>query len=112
MDEIELWDKTIIAVKESISNYASREADANEMIGIFLDDSAVDLIADNIADYVVDEAGIWERALKNAVSQYRCEQCPIIDCSAEIRGSQECIDCICEVYKRQAEREIEEEKRK
>lgn len=47
---------------------------------------------------------VAERALQYAVSEYRCDECPCPDCNAEIRGSQECIDCICEEYKKQAEK--------
>ena len=56
-------------------------------------------------------AEVAERALQYAVSEYRCDECPCPDCNAEIRGSQECIDCICEEYKKQAEKELAEEKR-
>lgn len=54
-------------------------------------------------------AEVAELALMYAVSEYRCDECPLIDCNAEIRGSQECIDCICEEYKKQAEKELAEE---
>ena len=50
-----------------------------------------------------------ERALVYAVSEYRCDECPCVDCNAEIRGSLECIDCICGEYKKQAEKELAEE---
>ena len=50
-----------------------------------------------------------ERALVYAVSEYRCDECPCVDCNAEIRGSLECIDCICGGYKKQAEKELAEE---
>ena len=56
-------------------------------------------------------AEIAERALQYAVSEYRCDECPCPDCNAEIRGSQECIDCICEEYKKQAEKELAEERK-
>lgn len=39
-------------------------------------------------------AEVAEKALQYAVSEYRCDECPCIDCNAEIRGSQECIDLI------------------
>lgn len=57
-------------------------------------------------------AEVADRALQYAVSEYRCDECPCLDCNAEIRGSQECIDCICAAYKKEAAREIEEEERK
>lgn len=47
-----------------------------------------------------------ERALKYAVSEYRCDECPNIECNAEIRGSLECIKLICAEYKKQAEKEL------
>lgn len=56
-------------------------------------------------------AEVAERALLYAVSEYRCDECPCLDCSAEIRGSQECIDCICAEYKKEAERDLAEEKK-
>ena len=52
-----------------------------------------------------------ERALQYAVSEYRCDECPCLDCTAEIRDSQECIDCICEEYKKQAEKDLAEEQK-
>lgn len=52
---------------------------------------------------------VVERALQYAVSEYRCDECPCFDRNAEIRGSQKCIDCICEEYKKQAEKELAEE---
>lgn len=55
-------------------------------------------------------AEIAERALIYAVSEYRCDECPCIECNAKIRGSQECIDLIAKTYKQQAERELAEEK--
>ena len=61
------------------------------------------------AEEAEQRAEIAERALQYAVSEYRCDECPCFDCNAEIRGSQECIDCICEKYKKQAERELSEE---
>lgn len=57
-------------------------------------------------------AEVAERALIYAVGEYRCDECPCAECTAEIRGSQECIELICAEYKKQAEREIEEEKGK
>ena len=55
-------------------------------------------------------AEVAERALQYAVSEYRCDECPCLDCNAEIRGSQECIDCICAEYKKkEAEKDIAEE---
>lgn len=61
-------------------------------------------------------AEVAERALEYAVSEYRCDECPCIDCNAEIRGSQECVNLIAKTYKEEAERdierEIEEEERK
>ena len=62
-----------------------------------------------IKDYK-HRAEVAERALMYAVSEYRCDECPCAECNAEIRGSQECIELICEEYKKSAEREIEEEK--
>lgn len=41
-------------------------------------------------------------ALEYAVENYKCNQCPVFDCSADIRGTQKCIDCICEAYIKQA----------
>ena len=61
------------------------------------------------AEEAEQRAEIAERALQYAVSEYRCDECPCFDCNAEIRGSQECIDCICEEYKKQAEKELAEE---
>lgn len=55
-------------------------------------------------------AEVAERALEYAVSEYRCDECPCIECNAEIRGSLECIDLIAKTYRKQAERDIEEEK--
>lgn len=61
-------------------------------------------------------AEVAERALEYAISEYRCDECPCIDCNAEIRGSQECVNLIAKTYKEEAERdierEIEEEERK
>ena len=54
-------------------------------------------------------ADVAERALCYAVSEYRCDECPCLDCNAEIRGSQECIDCICAEYIKEAEKELAEE---
>lgn len=54
-------------------------------------------------------AEIAETALQYAVSEYHCDECPCLDCTAEIRDSQECIDCICEEYKKQAEKDLAEE---
>lgn len=51
-----------------------------------------------------------ERALQYAVSEYRCDECPCLDCNAEIRGSQECIDLIIKTYKESAEVELKKEK--
>lgn len=55
-------------------------------------------------------AEVAERALEYAVSEYRCDECPNIECNAEIRGSLECIELICAEYKKEAERDIAEEK--
>ena len=41
-------------------------------------------------------------ALEYAVENYKCNQCPVSDCSADIRGTQKCIDCICKAYIKQA----------
>ena len=75
------------------------------------------LYGNNEVDEIVKErneykhrAEVAEMALQYAVSEYRCDECPCFDCNAEIRGSQECIDCICEEYKKQAEKELAEEK--
>ena len=57
-------------------------------------------------------AQVAERALEYAVSEYRCDECPCIECNAEIRGSLECVDLITKTYKKEAERDIEEEERK
>lgn len=54
-------------------------------------------------------AEVAERALEYAVSEYRCDECPNIECNAEIRGSLECIELICTEYKKQAENELKEE---
>lgn len=54
-------------------------------------------------------AEVAERALEYAVSEYRCDECPCIDCNAEIRGSQECVNLIAKTYKEEAERDIERE---
>lgn len=56
-------------------------------------------------------AEVAEKALQYAVSEYRCDECPCLDCNAEIRGSQECIDCICEEYKKQAEKKLQKERK-
>lgn len=55
-------------------------------------------------------AEVAEKALQYAVSEYRCDECPCIDCNAEIRGSQECIDLIVKTYKESAEMELKKEK--
>lgn len=62
------------------------------------------------AEVAEHRAEVAEKALIYAVSEYRCDECPCIECNAEIRGSQECIELICAEYKKQAEREIEEKK--
>ena len=78
-------------------------------------------MANNIADALIaagigdvsewkHRAEVAEIALQYAVSEYRCDECPCLDCNAEIRGSIECIDCICEEYKKQAEKELQEDK--
>lgn len=80
-------------------------------------------IADALLANGYDDVAKWkkraevaERALMYAVSEYRCDECPCIDCNAEIRGSQECVNLIAKTYKEEAkrdiEREIEEEERK
>lgn len=55
-------------------------------------------------------AEVAEKALQYAVSKYRCDECPCLDCNAEIRGSQECIDLIVKTYKESAEMELKKEK--
>lgn len=55
-------------------------------------------------------AEVAEKALQYAVSEYRCDECPCLDCNAEIRGSQECIDLIIKTYKESAEVELKKEK--
>ena len=62
-----------------------------------------------IKDYK-HRAKVAERALQYAVSVYRCDECPCLDCNAEIRGSQECIDLIIKTYKESAEVELKKEK--
>lgn len=57
-------------------------------------------------------AEVAERALFYANIGRRCDECPLSECSAEIRGSQECLDAICAEYKRKAARVIEEEAKK
>ena len=49
-----------------------------------------------------DQKKITRIALEYAVENYKCDQCPVFDCSADIRGTQKCIDCICEAYIKQA----------
>lgn len=76
-------------------------------------DIADELIKNGIGDVAEwkRRAEVAERALEYAVSEYRCDECPSIDCNAEIRGSQECVNLIAKTYKMQAEREIEEERK-
>ena len=66
----------------------------------------------NIEDYQ-HRAEVAERALEYAVDDlnYCCDDCPCDVCTAEIRGSQECLDCIANVFKKYAEREIKEERK-
>ena len=54
-----------------------------------------------------EQKKITRIALKLAVKNYECVQCPVFDCSADIRGTQKCIDCICETYIKQATDEVE-----
>lgn len=58
-------------------------------------------------------AEVAERALEYAVDDlnFCCDDCPCGVCTAEIRGSQECLDCIANVFKKYAEREIKEERK-
>lgn len=109
MNEQELRDKIIGIVLDipitgiKIREILGGEATANNI--------AEALIAAGIGDVKEAEhrAEVAERALMYAVSEYRCDECPLLECNAEIRGSQECIDCICEEYKKQAEKELAEE---
>lgn len=69
------------------------------------------LLANGIGDVAEwkKRAEVTERALEYAVSEYRCDECPCIDCNAEIRGSQECVNLIAKTYKEEAERDIKRE---
>lgn len=69
-----------------------------------------DLISENIElKYRVD---VVERALVFAVRDFRCDDCPYLGCSPEIkRGSQECISRLCAECKKQAEKELQEERK-
>lgn len=52
---------------------------------------------------------IKAKALKDAVREYRCEQCPDKECDVGIRSTQECVNHIVETYIKQNEREMEVE---
>ena len=54
-----------------------------------------------------EQKKITRIALERAVKNYECVQCPVFDCSADIRGTQKCIDCICEAYIKEATDEVE-----
>ena len=93
----------------------------DKIIEIILNTDVTERAADRIADDLIENgigdvsewehrAEVAERALEYAVSEYRCDECPNIECNAEIRGSLECIELICAEYKKQAERDIAEEK--
>ena len=64
---------------------------------------------DGNVDELKRRAEVAERALEYAVSEYRCDECPCIECNAEIRGSLDCVDLIAKTYKEEAERDIERE---
>lgn len=53
---------------------------------------------------------IKAKALKDAVREYRCEQCPDKECDAGIRRTQECVNHIVETYIKQNERGMVGEK--
>lgn len=79
------------------------------------DESLADALIENDIGDVEEwkrKAEVAERALIYAVCEYRCDECPCLDCNAEIRGSQECVDLIAKTYKKQAAREIEVEEQK
>lgn len=56
---------------------------------------------------VQHRADVAERALLIVVNEYRCEECPLKVCDDSI-----CIGLIIEKYKKQAEKELAEEKKK
>lgn len=66
-----------------------------------------DLTSENIElKYRVD---VVERALVFVARDFRCDDCPYLGCSPEIkRGSQECISRLCAECKKQAEKELAE----
>lgn len=116
-DEIQVKEEIILVVKEVIADNTSAR-DIDDIAE--LDSNDVDHIAEAVADRLYADgygdvaewkkrAEVAERALEYAVSEYRCDECPCIECNAEIRGSLECIDLIAKTYKEEAEREIEEE---
>lgn len=116
MDEIK--DKIILAVKKAITNRAEVVDCYHDIMEIDCND--VDHIAEEVAKCVASassgaltewkpRAEVAEMALEYAVSEYRCDECPCAECTAEIRGSQECIELICAEYKKCAERELAEE---
>lgn len=120
-DETQVKDEIILVVKEAIRDNTTLAAVDWEPAELDSDD--VDNIAEEIADKLCPlvaeaekqerKAEIAERALEYAVDDlnYCCDDCPCGVCTAEIRGSQECLDCIANVFKKYAEREIKEERK-
>ena len=96
-----------VLVPKPIDHWGDGLLFAPEGLKQLYNDEEVEEIAKEREDYK-HRAEVAERALQYAVSEYHCDECPCLDCNSEIRGSQECIDCICEEYKRQAEKELAE----
>ena len=103
-DDDELADALIVAGIVDKSDYASMKETAVRY-------KAEVSKAEARAKEAELRAEVAERALCYAVADYRCDECPIEECNAEIRGSLECTELIAETYKALSEKELAEERK-
>lgn len=95
MTEQELREKIVKILEEYrdwfIEEDYKRDIAKIDYIGIA--DALINACGNELVE-IAHLAEVAEKALQYAVSVYRCDECPCLDCNAKIRGSQECIDLI------------------
>lgn len=92
----------------------------DKIVDIILIADVTERTADNIADALIENgigdiaewkarAEVAERALKNVIKQYK--RCDELGACEECSERQGCVKALCDKYKQQAEKEIEEERK-